>query len=124
MNLNSKHLIRLSRVFFSESDSGEIAKKKQATLGCIVIATLISLLFFPQTVKLNIIMFMSLLILYLPFFIISQLHLTYYFPTKYQQGIKKHTYFIKIFFATDARLKQPVYVCIVQRFVWGIISRY
>ena len=41
--------------------------------------------------------------------------------TKYHQGIKTtHTCFVKIIFATGARLKKPVYVCIGQQFGWEI----
>ena len=45
-----------------------ITPKKTATRGCIVIATLISLSVFPQTVRLNIIMFTFLSILSVPLF--------------------------------------------------------
>ena len=47
LTLNSNYLICLSRAFFDEYDSVvTVGKKKQATLGCISIAFIISLLFF------------------------------------------------------------------------------
>ena len=66
MNLNSKHIIYLSRLFFAESDSGVTVRKKSATLGCIVVATLISLSVFPPTVRLIITMFMFVPIFSVP----------------------------------------------------------
>ena len=47
LTLNSNHLICLSCAFFAEYDSVvTVGRKKQATLGCISIAFIISLLFF------------------------------------------------------------------------------
>ena len=79
LTLRSKHLMCSSYILLAESDSGVKVKKNHYTWGCIVIATLIASSVFPKTVRLNIIMFMFLSILYVPLFLISQLHLTYYF---------------------------------------------
>ena len=82
---------------------------------------LIYMLGFPKTVRLNIIMFMLSSILFVTLFLIAQSNLTYYFAPYISTSHRNNTHVIqKVFFATGARIKQPVYVCIGQRFGWEI----
>ena len=79
LTLNRKHLLCFGCIFLAESNYG-VSVEKKATWGCIFIATLISPSFFIKTVRLNIIMFIFLSIIYMPLSLISKLHLTYYLP--------------------------------------------
>ena len=82
---------------------------------------LISLLVFSKTIRLNIIlsMFLSIL-LYNCYLLHNRILPTLLFP-KSQQGTETtHTCYIKFIFATGDRIKEPVYVCIGQQFVWEI----
>ena len=119
MTLNSNHLIRLNLISFAESDYGvSVGEGGIATQGCIVIPTLISLSVFPQRVRLNISMFMFLPILSVPLFHYLSITSNLLFCSlNINKVSKQHRRVSSISFSQKgAWIKQPVYVCIGQRF--------
>ena len=122
MTLSSKHLVCLSRVFFSESDSGvTVENEKKLRWGVLLLLSLFLRWFssYDKTEYNYVYAFTNTFCAFVSL-LINYIQLTILF-TKYQQGIKTtHTCFVNIIFATGAWLKQPVYVSIGQRFGWEI----
>ena len=120
--LRSEHLVGFCGVtFVTILILRSKSKEKHRTWGFIVIISIIYLLVFSQFVSVHIIMFMFSPILCVFF----SLKIDYKWPntlfSKIHQGKERtHTCSVQKTFAKGARIKQPLYVCIGQRFVWEI----
>ena len=75
--------------------------------------------FFSKIVRLNIIMLMFKQNIFMILLFIIKYNILFLLLTL-DKSLEQRTVFGTLTFATGARLKQPIYVCIVQRFVWEI----